>query len=87
MEKLLTLLALKLIVKDGEKVVKLYNSIYPQKSQNMGSVSKPKKIPVVKTKKDELIESLQYLKSKKTKTKKDKESLILLSLSLKICSE
>lgn len=83
MEKLLTLLALKLIVKDGEKVVKLYNSIYPQKSQNMGSVSKPKKIPVVKTKKDELIESLQYLKSKKTKTKKDKESINIIESVIK----
>lgn len=83
MEKLLTLLTLKLIVKDGEKVVKLYNSIYPQKSQNMGSVSKPKKIPVVKTKKDELIESLQYLKSKKTKTKKDKESINIIESVIK----
>jgi hypothetical protein len=83
MEKLLTLLALKLIVKDGEKVVKLYNSIYPQKPQNMGSVSKPKKIPVVKTKKDELIESLQYLKSKKTKTKKDKESINIIESVIK----
>lgn len=83
MEKLLTLLALKLIVKDGEKVVKLYNSIYSQKPQNMGSVSKPKKIPVVKTKKDELIESLQYLKSKKTKTKKDKESINIIESVIK----
>jgi len=83
MEKLLTLLALKLIVKDGEKVVKLYNSIYPQKTQNMGSISKPKKIPVVKTKKDELIESLQYLKSKKTKTKKDKESINIIESVIK----
>ena len=74
---------MKLIVKDGEKVVKLYNSIYPQKTQNMGSISKPKKIPVVKTKKDELIESLQYLKSKKTKTKKDKESINIIESVIK----
>ena len=36
-----------------------------------------------KSKKDEIIEALEYMKSKKGKTKKDKESIYMLEMVLK----
>jgi hypothetical protein len=41
-----------------------------------------KKTPL-KSKRDELLESLNYLKSKKVKTKQDKESIYTLEMILK----
>ena len=45
--------------------------------------SPPQKKSQPKSKRDELLESLDYLKSKKTKTKKDKESIYTLEMILK----
>jgi hypothetical protein len=74
MKKLLTLLALRLIIKDDKSLVNVFNTIYSEKyeTSNIGVVKKPK------TKQDELLESLNYLKSKKKKTAKDRESIGIL---------
>lgn len=74
MKKLLTLLALRLMIKDDKVLIDIFNTIYLEKSEtsNIGIIKKPK------TKQDELLESLNYLKSKKKKTAKDLESIGIL---------
>lgn len=79
MEKLITLLALRLMIKDDKALVDIFNTIYSErpKTSNIGVVKKPK------TKKDEILESLNYLKNKKKKTAKDRESIGILEAVIK----
>lgn len=90
MEKLITLLALRLIFKNEKTVVELYKEIYPDKKikqikkvsnqpkNNMGTFVKPKN-----NKQKELVDGLNFLKNKKNKTKKDRESIGILESVLK----
>lgn len=90
MEKLITLLALRLIFKNEKTVVELYKGIYPDKKtkqikkvstqpkNNMGTFVKPKD-----NKQKELVDGLNFLKNKKNKTKKDRESIGILESVLK----
>ena len=100
--KILDFLAVRLISKDTESAVKVYNALYNQPPV----VSKPTPKPIVKvvekivyvpapapvepkpspkpvTKKEELLESLQYLNNKKSKTKQDRESIDIIKSILK----
>ena len=102
--KLLDFLAVRLISKDTESAVKVYNALYSQPSVVYKPQPQPK--PVVKvvekivyvptpapvepkpspkpvTKKEELLESLQYLNNKKSKTKQDRESIDIIKSILK----
>ena len=102
--KLLDFLAVRLISKDTESAVKVYNALYTQPRVVYKPQPKPK--PVVKvvekivyvpapatvgpnpspkpvTKKEELLESLQYLTNKKSKTKQDRESIDIIKSILK----
>lgn len=56
--------------------------IKPVVSKKVVYEPQQKKTPP-KSKRDELLESLEYLKSKKTKTKQDKESIYALEMILK----
>ena len=82
MEKLITILTLKLIFKNEKTVVDLYKKIYPDNEispkTNIGTFVKPKN-----SKQEELLEALSFLKNKKRKTKKDKESIVILESVLK----
>ena len=110
--KLLDFLAVRLISKDTESAVKVYNALYSQPrvvyKPQPKPVPQPK--PIVKvvekivekivyvpapapvelkpspkpvTKKEELLESLQYLTNKKSKTKQDRESIDIIKSILK----
>lgn len=86
MRKLLTLLVIRLIVKNTDESIKLYETIFrPEIKSNIEygnvSISKPQQKPV--TKKEELLESLEFLKNKKVKTKQDKESIDIINSVLK----
>lgn len=82
MEKLITILTLKLIFKNEKTVVDLYKKIYPDTKPspktNIGTFVKPKS-----GKQEELLDALSFLKNKKRKTKKDKESIGILESVLK----
>lgn len=79
MEKLLTLFVLRLMVKDDKELVNVFNTIYSEKPKTpkIGIIKKSK------NKKDELLESLNYLKNKKKKTAKDRESIDILEAVIK----
>lgn len=91
MEKLLVLLAIRAFVRNTDESIKIYNTLFSDekpitkkdKTFITGTTNKP--IVVVKkpSKQDELLESLTYLKSKKTKTKQDKDSIGVLEAVLK----
>lgn len=86
MRKLLILLVIRLIVKNTDESIKLYETIFrPEIKSNLEygnvSIAKPQQKPV--TKKEELLESLEFLKNKKVKTKQDKESIEIINSVLK----
>lgn len=68
--------------------IDIYKTLYnTKKDSKVVYVDKPSlsinSVPKSNSKKQELIDSLEYLKSKKTKTKKDKESIYTLEMVLK----
>ena len=84
MEKLLILLFIRLIVRDTNEAIKIYEVIFKKennKQPEYGNVSITKPTPI--TKKEELLESLEFLKNKKVKTKQDKESIEIINSVLK----
>lgn len=85
MKNLLYILLIRLIVKNTDESIKIYNTIFqpvviPPKFGNV-SVTPPQPKPI--TKKEELLESLEFLKNKKVKTKQDKESIEIINSVLK----
>lgn len=62
-------------MKDESKIVKVFESIYSVDKPSNSSVGHVKKS---NSKKEELLESLNYLKSKKKKSVKDRESIGIL---------
>lgn len=84
MKKVLILLFIRLVVKNTDDAIKIYHVIFKpenDKQPEYGNVSITKPKPI--TKKDELLESLEYLKNKKVKTKQDKESIDIINTVLK----
>lgn len=91
MKKLLCYLVIRLTTRHAETAVKIYEKIYhnendrpiintytqSSETNNLTSVSK------TTSKKQELLDSLNYLKSKSVKTKQDKESIYSLEMVLK----
>jgi len=88
--KLLKYLIIRLTCKCSDTAIRVYNTLYPNVEP---IVSQPQivKQPIVvpnsplkpKDKKQELIESLDYLKAKSVKSKQDKESISMLEAVLK----
>jgi hypothetical protein len=90
--KLLKYLIIRTTTKGSNEAINIYNTLY-----NTNVVMTPiKPLPVVKPtvtvhnsplkptdKKQEMIDSLEYLKGKIVKTKKDKESISMLEAILK----
>ena len=77
---------------DAMKAAKIYQMIYQNvPAQGTETIEQSKKVSVgsvsnskpQKSKRDELTESLNYLKSKKVKTKQDKDSIYTLEMVLK----
>jgi hypothetical protein len=88
--KLLKYLIIRITCKGSDAAIRVYNTLYPNVEP---TVPQPQivKQPIVvpnsplkpKDKKQEMIESLEYLKSKSVKSKKDKESISMLEAVLK----
>lgn len=78
--------------KDAETAAKVYNMLYnpevifvSKPNNNSTHVDKvnPPTVSDPNNKKEELLESLRYLKSKKSPTKKEKDSIYTLEMVLK----
>ena len=93
MKELLKYLAIRCTTRHAKTALEVYNYLYP-KQKEIVYIETPvytqvennvsvKSVPVSNSKKDEVIESLKYLKSKKVKTKQDKDSIYSLEMVLK----
>lgn len=90
MKELLKYLVIRCTTRHAKTAIDIYGQLYqkeivyvevPVTSQVESNMS-VKTVPV-KSKKDEVIETLNYLKSKNVKTKQDKESIYSLEMVLK----
>jgi hypothetical protein len=93
MKELLKYLVIRMTTRHAKTAIDVYNTLYPNQNEviyiekpvvnqvesNMSVVS----VQNTKSKKDEILESLNYLKNKKVKTKQDKESIYSLEMVLK----
>jgi hypothetical protein len=93
MKELLKYLVIRCTTRHAKTALEVYNTLYPKQTEVI-YVEKPvytqvensmsvTSVPVSNSKKDEVLESLNYLKSKKVKTKQDKESIYSLEMVLK----
>lgn len=93
MKELLKYLVIRCTTRHAKTALEVYNTLYP-KQKEVIYVERPvtsqvennvsvKSVPVFNSKKDEILESLNYLKSKKVKTKQDKDSIYSLEMVLK----
>ncbi len=88
MKKLFCYLIIRLTTRRALNAVKIFESIYHTKSEEKKViiVNKPTELKdtgTVKSKKQEIVDAINYIKSKTEKTKKDKESLYSLEMVLK----
>ena len=92
MKELLKYLVIRCTTRHAKTALEVYNTLYP-KQKEVVYVERPVTSQVEnnmtvssvssKSKKDEILESLNYLKSKKVKTKQDKDSIYSLEMVLK----
>ena len=92
MKELFKYLVIRCTTLHAKTAIEVYNTLYP-KQKEVIYVEKPVTYQVesnmtvssvsAKSKKDEILDSLNYLKSKKVKTKQDKESIYSLEMVLK----
>jgi hypothetical protein len=92
MKKLFLFLTIRLFIRNTDESIKIYNALFckelnePKKpSESIIGTTTKRFVEIKKpsTKKDELIESLSYLKNKSSKTKQDKDSIGVLEAVLK----
>ena len=88
MKKLFCYLIIRLTTRRALNAVKIYETIYNTKSEEKEVIiiNKPTELNdngTVKSKKQEIVDAINYIKSKTDKTKKDKESLYSLEMVLK----
>ena len=92
MKELLKYLVIRCTTRHAKTALEVYNTLYPKQTEVV-YLEKPVTYQVEnnmtvssvssKSKKDEILESLNYLKSKKVKSKQDKESIYSLEMVLK----
>jgi hypothetical protein len=88
--KLLNYLIIRVTCKNAETALKVYTTLYPEVAPIVSqpqvvkqSINIPNSPLKPKDKKQELVESLEFLKGKSVKTKQDKESISMLEAVLK----
>jgi hypothetical protein len=96
MKKLFYYLVIRCTTRHAETAIKIYQSIYHSengnpvinitKTESVNNQSKQMNVVGIQSipnKKQEIVDSLNYLKSKKVKTKQDKDSIYSLEMVLK----
>tara|TARA_B100001175_G_C18943757_1_gene372649 strand:+ start:156 stop:428 length:273 start_codon:yes stop_codon:yes gene_type:complete len=82
MKKLFIYLIIRMTTRHALNAIKIYDTIYnrkqPQKPKKKVVKETQYRQPVISNKKDEVIKSLNYLKSKTVKSKQDKSSISML---------
>jgi hypothetical protein len=88
--KLLKYLIIRVTCKNADTALKVYKTLYPNVTPPVNkpqvvkqSINVPNSPFKPMDKKQEMIESLEYLNSKSVKSKKDKESISMLEAVLK----
>ena len=88
--KLLKYLIIRITCKGSDAAIKVYNTLYPEVKPIVSqpqvvkqTINVPHSPLKPMDKKQEMIESLEYLNSKSVKSKKDKESISMLEAVLK----
>lgn len=85
MKELLKYLVIRCTTRHAKTAIDIYNTLYPNQKEVVYINNSTSVVSVqnTKSKKDELLDSLNYLKNKKVKTKQDKESIYSLEMVLK----
>ena len=85
MKELLKYLVIRCTTRHAKTAIDIYNTLYPNQKEVVYINNSTSVVSVqnTKSKKDEILDSLNYLKNKKVKTKQDKESIYSLEMVLK----
>lgn len=89
MDKILTYLLILAITKDERKAKMVMDVLYGEKPKTIVTKTKgvkkiaPKVEPVVNDKQKEIMDAIDYLKSKPKKTKEDRDKIQMLEVILK----
>jgi hypothetical protein len=85
MKELLKYLIIRITTRHAKTAIDIYNTLYPNQKEVVYVDNSTSVVSVqnTKSKKDEILDSLNYLKNKKVKTKQDKESIYSLEMVLK----
>ena len=85
MKELLKYLVIRITTRHAKTAIDVYNTLYPKQKEvvYVDNTTSVVSVQNTKSKKDEILDSLNYLKNKKVKTKQDKESIYSLEMVLK----
>jgi hypothetical protein len=85
MKELLKYLVIRITTRHAKTAIDIYTTLYPNQKEVVYVDNSTSVVSVqnTKSKKDEILDSLNYLKNKKVKTKQDKESIYSLEMVLK----
>jgi hypothetical protein len=85
MKELLKYLIIRITTRHAKTAIDIYNTLYPNQKEVVYVDNSTSVVSVqnTKSKKDEILDSLNYLKNKKVKTKQDKEAIYSLEMVLK----
>jgi len=85
MKEILKYLVIRCTTRHAKTAIDIYNTLYPNQKEVVYINNSTSVVSVqnTKSKKDEILDSLNYLKNKKVKTKQDKESIYSLEMVLK----
>lgn len=85
MKELLKYLVIRCTTRHAKTAIDIYNTLYPNQKEvaYINNSTSVVSVQNTKSKKDEILDSLNYLKNKKVKTKQDKESIYSLEMVLK----
>ena len=85
MKELLKYLVIRCTTRHAKTAIDIFNTLYPNQKEvvYINNATSVVSVQNTKSKKDEILDSLNYLKNKKVKTKQDKESIYSLEMVLK----
>jgi hypothetical protein len=85
MKELLKYLIIRITTRHAKTAIDIYNTLYPNQKEvvYVDNTTSVVSVQNAKSKKGEILDSLNYLKNKKVKTKQDKESIYSLEMVLK----
>ena len=83
MDKLVVTIILWLFVSKGDRIKKALEILFSEEDNTVTKTKPQDKIKPPNNKRDEIIQSINFLKNKPNKTKKDKDKIQMLEVILK----